>query len=394
MKNLNLFFLLVLLFGLSTCQINEKLCEECNTVEPHEVIQTKVGRTNIEFNVWHSIKDNYSLMMVNTLTSKTEMREVLEFYKLLDNQNDKSAKLVDLIIYTDQVLFNGSSLAMNKIKGLLLYYRVNEELITAVYKLDGTDLLPISELTVKTTMISTDAIHLCAELFKTNSDDKITSMLFISAINSAPKQSLNGKDFKLAIRDYLTRHISATKTNSKIGAAVPAYDCDFPCNFPQNNANCVQDPYGVYTCTSGPDCGAKVAKQVVSDANRSFMVNLNDLYDFRNNFLQNSNTGKQYIKDYYSISTVIKRKVNLNLAIQGMNLANNKVIPITKVLLNNPNSNSILYTDETRNQLIDFINELKKLSGDSDFQSTLKRIENDVNLYVNIPVRDVVGFFD
>ena len=202
MKKIGLVFLILF----TSCQ--NKTSKTCAITKPHEVVSIGTGSYTTKFSVWHS-KDmhSYSLMLANhpIRISDGDIYTVLDFYsssKKIIKQIDTNSVILEVIIFSDQVINNNSDLLKEHVKGFLLYYKKDKKLFSAVFRFSGKSLKYIEELNVQSRFISSNAIHLCAELFRTDVDQTISSIVFKSTSSTPEFYGKKGVDFANAIIKY------------------------------------------------------------------------------------------------------------------------------------------------------------------------------------------------
>jgi len=102
-------------------------------------------------------------------------------------------------------------------------------------------------------------------------------------------------------------------------------------------------------------------------------------YDFRDDFMVNSEIGQMYINYYYTLSSYIDGNLSVSLALTtARRLAEfNNVMLV--LLDENAFSNTIVIDTTLKNKLIALIEDYRELSTDQEFNDILDVILSDLN---------------
>lgn len=381
-----------LIFISSCANSNNTDCVTCDTKSKRQV-NFIVGEKESVYNLWDERDDtdgvniNYSLMIPKDgRVASKEISSILKYYNLvdvIDEQKNNGYEIMSIILFTKQNTSENKKLLVNGINGLLVYFKNNNSILSKVYNIQDSNLLNIKELNSTPKRITSNAYYYCSKIFG-GYHQKVAALVYINSDIVYPTNR-KGDDFELILKKYIEK--INTNISSKEKEAIK---CSFPCS--STPSSYCGELGGNFSCNIV--CRIPAAKGIIENSGNTFLINVNDLYDFRDNFLNQKSKGQTYLQYYDEISYQLVDNLTLSISLDGMNIAISHVIPAIDKLMNYPNSNTVLYDSNAKNDIVNFLNNIKTISNDINFINTIDQIILDVNNNVNKTVNEVVTFFN
>lgn len=374
-------------------------------VEANKQQELKIAGQSHDFDIWlgegQKMTDpSYSIGIMTGNLNDEELTSILRHYNFSEatKPSNDGYELINVVMFTSSPIDKGVELKKSTIDGLLTYSKKDNSLYTEVYRISDGQLEAINELSLKVKYISTGAYHRCAQIFRQDWSSPVSTLSMMNS--TAVPMPGNGADFSVTIENYLKKinHWSGSSKRPNEGDGTeepPVSYCEFPCPNPgQIKGTCIAQESQLggesWSCYS---CSVQKAGSLIRDSGDEYEGDDDLLYDFRDNFLNNSSKGQEYVGWFYQLSTFIYDDISLSLALQAMDLLTNTVEPLLLELLNNPGSTDILYDETTRDVLVDFMNQIRELSDDPEFLALVDSIIDDINHYTNFSIADIVADF-
>jgi len=122
--------------------------------------------------------------------------------------------------------------------------------------------------------------------------------------------------------------------------------------------------------------------------------NLNQPYDFRNNYLTKSDKGIDYIACYYILGTYgMENNLLMKYSIEHLSLMN-LGLKISQELQHGNNDNQILINNSTYDDLKDFVKIYRDSEKHTDIDIVLDYLETDLEKYYNKTKADIAADFE
>lgn len=346
----------------STCEMRKDFIESTIKLEASDYNfkiysnsssgQPDFGYTNTEANP-----------LVNSLIQKFTLKEI----NSLDNPKIASV----IVYYNDNVSFN-STIVEEKINALLIYIIEGENYKTYVYERNlGNSFNFLSNLNLKTNYISSnDAFNL---------NDKVLS--------SKSKSILAFNNYKILLKtkNEVTRfqRMLSLPNLTFNSISKPNQTCGTPCLADMPNAHCEaygDEGYACWAHQGGGDC----LTIMILDALMEEEVDLsafdldNDLitlYSFKDDYLSETEKGKEIIDLYYILSGRIPFDIfTTSYGLDSYRLISTTVVPLVNQLLANPQSTNVLIDDTTRDLLLDYLTTLKSKVLDANTKAAIDEV--------------------
>lgn len=241
-------------------------------------------------------------------------------------------------------------------------------------------------------------ISKCSRLISNKENVFISALLcaFIIVLTySCNKESRTSKDSEKSIT-IIDKRLKAMEGSG--------YYCTM-CDAAFIRGRCVGDQnYRECHPGSGKDCPPKISSDIVvysisqaeiSDPGFQPAVLLDELYNFRDNYLMNSSKGIAYMNTYYYLSDELfdnNTTYSLSNALYMLNTINSYVLPNTFELLTNPNSSTILIDEVEKSNLLAFMDWAKDLMPNQISKDIVDQLKLDLIINSNVPVYQVHSF--
>ena len=392
MKYLNLLFLILLITACNKDQAVEQSTKLAG--EPDDILTLDINDESTLYEAWYgyseTIKDPfYGLYIRKNRVQINQLEQTLNQFDLsMERITQKNHSLIGSVLYLNFLPEDHSSIQEENILGVIIYYRNAKDRLTAAFlQRNGSSFEAVEELNREIDFITMNDIYSLNHLFA-QPGQKIAA---IFSVNSAEIPThIRGTRYSQAIANY-------TKGKSKNGEKA-GNNCETACPSPcEGNGNtCVVgtdshgDPVEQCGCAS---CGGDKAQALIENSGRSYSLQHDKLYDFRDDFLSKSSKGETYIDYYYEISKTLVEKLELSLALEGVGLANAELLPLLDKLIKNENSKEVLYGNGTKNALIDYLKKVKDLSKNRAYGEMIDQVIKDIDHYANKTIGEILKDF-
>ncbi|WP_333597748.1 hypothetical protein [Chryseobacterium flavum] len=386
------FFLFLISFLLTSCSkdVNSD-CETCKINKPTEVTKVSILNQELSFNKYASEESsalssfnvNYTADPYELLTSNNI---VTEGYDLANVTN---SNLAGIIIFTDSSM-SGTEIILSDIDRMILYIKEDDGFRTFLFKNDNSNLVLQPEYSFHTNYLSSNDIYDFQLVSSPNHQSKgyvIINKNLITPVNT---------------RESSLQHFLQERRALSVG--ISTSNCYQPCD--SGEGSCIvtgmgNDGNGDWLCSQAAaeieedKCNEKKINKTINDeTNYPASEILFASYNFRYNFLEGCDKGKQYINMYYEMSEYMKTKsLDFEFAVNIYNTIKNDLLPICHELMYNSKSNSILITDERYNVLIEKIHYLDTELNNPDASQILSIVKNDLSNYKNRSISYVYNSF-
>ena len=392
MKYLNLLFLLLLITACNKEQAVEESAKLAG--EPDAIFTLDINDESTLYEAWYgyseTLKDpSYGLYIRKNSAQIDQLEQTLNQFDLpMERITQKNYSLVGSVLYLNFFPEDHNSIQEENILGAIVYYRNAKDRLTAAFlQRDGSTFEAIEELNREIDFITMNDIYSLNHLFA-KPGQKVAAILSVNS-TEIPSQ-IRGARYSQSIADY-------TKGKSKGGENTRG-NCDTGCPSPcSGNGNTCAigtdqwgDPVNQCGCAS---CGGDKAQDLIESSGRSYSLQHDKLYDFRDGFLSKSSKGETYIDYYYEISKTLVEKLELSLALEGVGLANAELLPRLDKLMKNENSKEVLYGNDTKDALIDYLKKVKGLSKDKAYGSMIDQVIKDIDYYANKTIGEILKDF-
>ncbi|MDR0829221.1 MAG: hypothetical protein LBN95_03805 [Prevotellaceae bacterium] len=114
------------------------------------------------------------------------------------------------------------------------------------------------------------------------------------------------------------------------------------------------------------------------------------MYDFRDNFLFNSEKGRKYIDNYYYLGEEWAGNLNFELAIQTAAVLKNFNPVMSAFLEPNTHLNEIILTPELSTSLLNLLNSYEAITKSSEGKQILNSIRGDIAQFSNLTLGEIL----
>jgi len=131
-----------------------------------------------------------------------------------------------------------------------------------------------------------------------------------------------------------------------------------------------------------------IEKSLIQDGE---VINADAAHDFKNNFLQNTSKGQQYIGYYYRLSLIIQlfKTVNVSNFIHHFSVAHD-LLNCAHILQYGENS-EIPISSSLKADLLDMIDSYRSVTQNAEYQEMLTQIASDVNRFAGMNRADILS---
>ncbi|WP_395042716.1 hypothetical protein [Flavobacterium sp.] len=126
-----------------------------------------------------------------------------------------------------------------------------------------------------------------------------------------------------------------------------------------------------------------VERQIISQSSADIIFNEQLYYDLRDNLMANYDIGEKYIDYYYALSAYVQKTDYNVVTLYKMISTLPELNTSLEKLMSNSNNNEVIITEQLKNDMLSIINDLKQVSNNSDYQTILNQLENDIILLSN-----------
>lgn len=361
---------------LTGCQVKG----ERDTPISIDISSSKIGTKMALYNKANEMKVNYQF--ADASLDKILFEELKSNVNSLINQNLAPYAIV---LYCDKYLDDGL-VDQSVIFGYSLYSYSDGIIRHKLFQKNNFGQLVENkayDMQVRTIVTNMLGDILKKEIFPLKTDNKSILLIFNK---DKPKIILKNKR-----DDYLIKTQVSKTLRSFLKEAEPPDedDCSLPCLFQPDNA-CFpgsDDPENpLWTCFPRY-CPKEESQNAIETGggmstdsiNIAFDTQLD--YDFRDDFLINSEKGQKYIDYYYTIGSYITGEISLPLALKTartLALFNN----VMEIMMDpNAPTNQIVIDSTLKSKLESLIEDYKELSTDQDYIDILDEILSDLDDY-------------
>jgi hypothetical protein len=391
MKNIiKSFMLLSIILALCSCSKGPEQNAQCGVMPVDKVLNIKIGAIDKTFNLWKNDGRNNDndrcFVDVKSTVSAAEIIAGLEALHLNDAVKANPSSLISVVYFVNKNLSTKSnySLSNDDILALFVYYESEAKLYVKVFEKINTTYQEITSLASETDWVSSNNIESYSRIFFDKGIPSVSSILMSDISKVFERKSKDHFSYKL--NKYIHKGKPAKPTLGEVNLHDHGSDrCGDPC-LKGGSLNCDQRP--MWSCKGLTDCPKAALKPWNSYAEGE---DPRDpvLYQFRDNFMDQSNTGKHFINDFYYIGSVINENLNASIAAESFTIIDTKVIPIINKLINHPESNEVLYDDATKAALIGYVNNVRVLSDDPMFLEIIDEVAINIEYFSGKTVKNV-----
>lgn len=356
----------------ATCSPNLKRDFPIKLVVSNQSIDTKIALFNennvkkVNYQIGDAVLDNESFHLLSS-----EISSIM----------DLKLSPFTIVIYCDKYL-DDSRIEYESIGGLSIYSYQDGVIRHNLFKKDDSGLMiedKAYDMQVRGIITNMLKEILDREIYPDKKDNK--SYVIISLKDIPDIKLRNTRD------DYLIKRKLSTIFQSMLKEAPPTPEnCGGFCEIVQDEI-CEKKfalPEPTYECEEAP-CGTNGTFNILDDEESMSTDSLNIClnyglqYDFRDDFMVNSEIGQMYINYYYTLSSYIDGNLSVSLALTtARRLAEfNNVMLV--LLDENAFSNTIVIDTTLKNKLIALIEDYRELSTDQEFNDILDVILSDLN---------------
>lgn len=369
---------LISIISIYSCQ-NEEVNNKCETCETEDYVLSKVELNQQVFEFKKYINSNSSQFLFSTVNVKTDLHNFFTSKKLEALKIDLN-EVVGMNIYSNNQNIKGTEnyqIEDKNILGITFYLKKNNEIILKLYKNVKNKFVEQEISNTKIGSItSTQIIEISNLFFRTNIK---SNFLFVDK-NYNEISGLDNIVFGNKIKSLYKKN--SIDYNSKVGGSG---GCSSPCT--GSGIECKLLNNGDWGCEKDRDCPEEDQEETLDDAAR---INYNlvqikdDLYDFRDNYLNLNNGGQKIIDDYYYLGKTLNVNYHtLGKAVVTFDLLKHDIVPMINDLRNNPRSNSILINDVLKNKIINYLINIKPYFDDIDSINKIDNLINKTNFFAN-----------
>lgn len=377
-----------LIFGaifLTRCSDSETIT--CSTCEksPSQTVALKINSESLEIKVYdfNDQSNHYQFGVTDarlTTQLKSQLIKILDLNGKLSYDVNNIVGIVPLIYgQLDQI----ESLSTALLFGAAIYYLEDGKILFDGFKIEDGQVFKMNQRPIKVKAISAQDLYLTSNIAR---EFEGTSAVTLALINYSILPSVNHSGSDLDYR-MLDSEIKYKRPPVGDGGNGGGGSCNgmSPCGS-QLGDKCIagESPGGEsWTCWAD-DCPKNTTETIVIQSGNNFSFDDSPLYLLRDSFLGNTDQGNQLISDYYYIGKILDTSnITLPIALDAMNIGFSTIGPIILDFVNNQQSSTILFDNTERDNMIDFIIDVKELSNDPQFIAILNNVITLVNQYAN-----------
>ena len=200
------------------------------------------------------------------------------------------------------------------------------------------------------------------------------------------------------IKKYKTSFRYEVKNTSKENTPGSTPECN-------SYFRCAWFPSGIrMPCVEGfggkPECSGRcAAQQMVSELeleniSQSAFININLMYSFRDDFLDNYNKGNEYIDNYYFLSEEFKDNISISLALKTA-LFFFDFNSVMAAFVNPENHlTEIMFTEELTQDLLDLLDDYEEITNSTEGKAILASIRADINSFKNKQLQEILAMIN
>lgn len=367
----------ILLFSIFFLSCEKNSNEECSTCqsENYEEVMITLNESSFESRKYPS-NDFGSYYQV-------KLKEKTKTYNFLNSlaeqiQNIDVNKISGFIYVTSNI--SDSDLNYAKLENLIIYENNVTNFNVRVFKNENNKFTEISSLSnLKTSMYSTNDIYNILNLVNESKKLNVYSFIF-------PKFP-DFKTYEVELSKVLKK---ALNYDSRI-ADDPSKKCGTPCQLRTKDRICRGIPqdldgYNIsYICDK--ECKTEeIENKLLNSSNNNYNYSSikNELWLFRDLYLDRNIGGEKIIGDYYALSDSLRMEnFDLDICIRTYDLISDDISPIIRELNTNPTSNNILYDSDFKQKITDYLLDVKELYNDIESKNKIDNIISKIDYFCN-----------
>jgi hypothetical protein len=171
------------------------------------------------------------------------------------------------------------------------------------------------------------------------------------------------------------------------------YGCNQPDCMGFSGDICLRSITGDYYCTMSEGPLSPCPTNELSYYSREQFGNAYEsslMYDFKDNFLNNSSKGLEYIDNYYSLGKEWSGNLNAELAIQTA-VVLTKFNPVMRAFLEpDAHTDEIILTPELSTSLLNLLNSYQTITKSSEGKQILNSIREDIAQFSNLTLGEIL----
>lgn len=320
-----------------------------------------------------------------------DSNEDITYYQLKNQSRDKTALFLNQIksqindININQIsgfiLISSSKkskeLNFKNIQNLILYENKNDFFNVRVFNVVNNSIIEEQTLSnKKTDSYAINDIYNITNLLNRAKTKNIYSFILPNFPDGFNKNS--------ELRNSLKNKLF----NSKFAA--PKDDCGGPCKTTKKNTTCRGlpqdlDGYNVsYFCEG--NCATEEVEDKLSNSSINYdYINIKEqLRSFRDSYLLKHNTNNSIVDDYYYLSNNLEiSNVNIELCVKTFEIITNDLLPIIQELKSKPFSDEVLYSDNFRIKITNYLYTIKNSYSDDESKLIIDKIISKINYFCN-----------
>ncbi|MBL7113042.1 MAG: hypothetical protein ISS19_13975 [Bacteroidales bacterium] len=392
-------FLLIaaLLFILFACSKTDKN-ENCNCGFGESTAGTLLLQLN---------ETGYKIPFTSSIHENTENRyqysrsylDYVEFGRMFSEIHtvEDQISIVALIIYYKSLCEPMDTLINTDIIGYSIYYLKDSKLFHNVFLSVGTKGSYVEKFNYETNAVKSTQLSFILNYVSTFEGDKGYIIIFPNSI--LPFTLPNPRDEFMVIEQNYSCYIIPTqlKSSSSIVEIVPgAVNCGGECPIMQNN-ECIASPF-----PGDPDfcfyfCATDIQSKAVSDSNALSQDSIRLAYDttlqysLRDDFMVEYYIGQKYINYYHALSSFLgENSPSISLMVKTARLLIDFNSLFEMLLDPEEYFDDIWLTETLADELTDLIMDYKAISNNRDYQDILDDIIDDIELYEDMTLGDLL----
>lgn len=372
-------YLFLMIISLTACNHNDSI----STLD-----EKKLNEAFINPSLNRTFNEKYNITFNSNFLNNEEI-EYLKENKISEYIKDNFNKLRGFTIYYDNpsVLENNSNIKSNII-AFSVYEFDNENEIVHKFYLKNNQTFEKKFSLKENVMNTSNQVFLLSYYFPKEFKAKNIGINNFCDINEASndKNRTQRNEFNLfkvvAIHKIKSELL---KYNTLSRVADPKDEC----------VSCEESGKGV--CDSGLYCNGEtpiceeedeqedmVERGMISQSSADILFNKQLYYDLRDDLMSQYNIGEKYIDYYYALSGFLQKSdYNVTTLYKMMATLPDFNDSIEKLLNNTTSSSEIIISTQLKNDMLSIVNDLKAVSQNSDYQTILTELENDIILISN-----------
>jgi hypothetical protein len=389
-KTIKVLLIFMVLISFSSCK---KECSiGCEPKEPDSI-------NNITFNLnGKSIQSDYFLYKgiqngkYREMASRASDENVFRLVKEYCESKNISLgnEIFAYALYYDTIITKNYLVTDQQIKGVSVFSVKGRRIIHHLFmKNEICEFYEVENVRVAVEGISEAHLHYYLENYVfTNTQNKTVITTKGNFANEIYKR----------IKKYKTSFRYEVKNTSKENTPGSTPECN-------SYFRCAWFPSGIrMPCVEGfggkPECSGRcAAQQMVSELeleniSQSAFININLMYSFRDDFLDNYNKGNEYIDNYYFLSEEFKDNISISLALKTA-LFFFDFNSVMAAFVNPENHlTEIMFTEELTQDLLDLLDDYEEITNSTEGKAILASIRADINSFKNKQLQEILAMIN